>query len=423
MELGLKIKKRSVESWLVWFIFFMPFLFGTFLEFLNLPSLVKYTIDLAWVGIVILFIFSQKITVCKSSSKLFLWILAFFLYTLVMYLFNFQSPFYYLWGFRNNFRMYAFFIGATVFLYQEEIDSYLGWFDRIFYVNCAVALFQFFILDLRQDYLGGIFGAQQGCNGWLNIFQVAVVTKAIIYYLNKKEKIGSVVIKCALSLIIAAFAELRFFFAEFAIIVAVAVLITAFSWRKVVIIGVTTVSVIVGIRLIVEVFPDLEGLMTLEGFYNIASSEDGYTSSGDMNRLTSLSMASDLFLKTDGEKLFGLGLGNCDYAEAFSFLTSPFYLKNSGSHYTWLSTAFIFLETGFVGLVFVFGFFAMVFLMAFRRMRKTNKLYCHISMVTAVCCVLIGIYNSSLRTEAAFMLYFLLALPFVGSKEKTDELI
>ncbi len=422
MELKLKIKKRSPESWLVWFVFFMPFLFGTLTEFLPLPSLVKYTVDVAWVGILILFFFSEKVSVSKGTANLFVWILMFFVYTAVLYLFNFQSPLYYLWGFRNNFRMYAFFIGCVTFLLKDEIDSYIDWLDKIFYVNCAVALFQYFFLDLRQDFLGGIFGAQGGCNGWLNIFQVIVITKTVIYYLNKKESLRNTVIKSALALVISALAELRFFFIEFAVIVAVAVLITSFSWRKVVIIGVAAAGVFIGVKILIDIFPYFADYMTIESFYNSAVSEEGYTSSGDLNRLTSFEMISDLFLKTDIERFFGLGLGNCDYADGFGFLTSSFYIKNADYHYTWLSTAFVYLETGIFGLVFFFGFFVLVFAMALRRIKKTEKIYCQLSMVTAVMCVLIGVYNSTLRTEAAFMLYFIMALPFIReSKGVSDD--
>ena len=413
MELKLKIQKRSPESWLVWFVFFMPFLFGTLTEFLPLPSLVKYTVDIAWMGILVLFFFSEKVSVSKGAANLFVWILLFFVYTAVLYLFNFQSPLYYLWGFRNNFRVYAFFIGIVAFLCKDEIDKYIDWFDRIFYINCAVALFQFFFLDLRQDFLGGIVGAQGGCNGWLNIFQVVVITKTIIFYLNHKETLRTTVIKSALALIIAALAELRFFFIEFGVIVAVAVLITSFSWRKFAIIIVAVAGVFIGVKILIDIFPFLADYMTIESFYNSASSEEGYTASGDMNRLTSFGMVSDLFLRNDIERLFGLGLGNCDYADGFGFLTSSFYIRNADYHYTWLSTAFVFLETGILGLVFFFGFFVIVFAMAFRRRNKTKKIYCQLSMITAIMCILIGIYNSTLRTEAAFMLYFIMALPFV----------
>lgn len=422
MELKLKIQKRSPESWLVWFIFFMPFLFGALTEFLPFPSLVKYTVDIAWVGILVLFFFSKKVSVSKGAANLFVWILLFFVYTAVLYLFNFQSPLYYLWGFRNNFRVYAFFIGVVAFLCKDEIDKYIDWFDRIFYINCAVALFQFFFLDLRQDFLGGIFGAQGGCNGWLNIFQVVVVTKTIIFYLNHKETLRATVVKSALALIIAALAELRFFFIEFGVIVAVAVLITSFSWRKFAIIIVAVAGVFIGVKILIDLFPFFADYMTIESFYNSAVSEDGYTASGDMNRLTSFGMVSDLFLRNDVERLFGLGLGNCDYADRFGFLTTSFYTENADYHYTWLSTAFIFLETGILGLVFFFGFFVLVFAMAFRRRNKTEKIYCQLSMITAIMCIMIGIYNSTLRTEAAFMLYFIMALPFVReSKGVSDD--
>ena len=80
-----------------------------------------------------------------------------------------------------------------------------------------------------------------------------------------------------MALIIAALAELRFFFIEFAVIVAVAVLITSFSWRNVVIIGVAAAGVFIGVKLLIDIFPYFADYMTIESFYNSAVSEEGYT--------------------------------------------------------------------------------------------------------------------------------------------------
>ena len=66
------------------------------------------------------------------------------------------------------------------------------------------------------------------------------------------------------------------------------------------------------------------------------------------------------------------------------------------------------------------GFFVLVFFLARRAARTSgaDKMYCHIASIMAICCVLIAIYNSSLRTEAGYMAYFVLALPFVGGTKR-----
>ena len=41
----------------------------------------------------------------------------------------------------------------------------------------------------------------------------------------------------------------------------------------------------------------------------------------------------------------------------------------------------------------------------------------------AICCILIAIYNSSLRMEAGYMAYFVLALPFVESAKPQGDVV
>ena len=83
----------------------------------------------------------------------------------------------------------------------------------------------------------------------------------------------------------------------------------------------------------------------MEGIYNIVASKDGYTGTGDLNRLTAIQTINEKFFRTIPEKLFGYGLGNCDYASV-DFLTTSFYRMHYRLHYTWMSTAIVFLELG-----------------------------------------------------------------------------
>ena len=155
----------------------------------------------------------------------------------------------------------------------------------------------------------------------------------------------------------------------------------------------------------------------------MAVSDKGYTSSGDMNRLTALAMSSELFLESKGEQLTGLGLGNCDYAEGFEFLTTPFYKENSLIHYNWMSTSFVYLEMGIIGLIFYFGFFAVIVVYSGKltKKHKEDEMYFQLTITVALMSILIGIYNSSLRMEAAYMIYFILSIPFLLERTRRKE--
>ena len=88
-------------------------------------------------------------------------------------------------------------------------------------------------------------------------------------------------------------------------------------------------------------------------------------------------------------------------------------------HYTWMSYATMYLECGWIGLIFYFGFFVLVYFKVLKIERNCSagwKGYCRITRIVAVLCLIISVYNSSLRTEAGYMAYFVLAVPFAITK-------
>ncbi len=137
----------------------------------------------------------------------------------------------------------------------------------------------------------------------------------------------------------------------------------------------------------------------------------GYTASGDLNRLNAIGTIDRLFFPHWPQRLFGFGLGACD-TSSFAVFNTPFYTAHSWLHYNWMSHSFWYLEMGWAGLVFFFGFFVQV-------LRKAGRSFygCQ-SRILAICCLFIGVYNASLRTEIAYLLYTVLAFPFLGGKER-----
>ena len=392
----------------------MPFAFSLLIDFLQLPSLIKYTLDVAWIGL-LFFWFRLRMGMPNIHVKKLAAIVGtFFLLALFGFLLNYQSVLFFLWGIRNNFRFYIFFFSCICFLRERSIDYYLKFFDVMFWLNIPVLIFQYFVLGKSGDYLGGIFGTERGCNGYINIFLVIVVTKTLLLYMSNQENFRATLLKLAAALLVAALCELKVFFLELIIIIFFSTFLTRFSFRKMWIILGASLGIAMALQVLALIFPEFSGWFNPENIWKIATSKRGYTSNNDMNRLTAVSIALDRFLPSGIDKIFGLGLGNCDYA-SFDFLVSPFYKAYWRLNYTWFSTSFLVLETGIAGLgVYIYFFVALYF--GANRIRKSetgNVLRCQMAQILAVISIFIVIYNSSMRTESAYMMYFILSLPFI----------
>lgn len=419
-KLVIKIKKRSQAGWLMWLLIVVPFFFGTLNEVLGVPYGIRYVLDIAWLWLFILMGMSRRRKRKQGISTLVLWVMLFLLYTALTYVVQYQSLLYYLWGIRNVFRLFAAFFAFVTFLSPEDVTDYFKLFDAIFWINILASLFQYLFMDLRGDHLGGVFSTLTGGNGYTNIFFTIVLTKDILFYLEKRESILECACKCLAALLIAALAELKFFFVEFMVILALASLFTRFTWRKLWIILGGIAAVVAFAALLVVIFPNFEGFLSVDWFTEAGSTDKGYTSAGDLNRLNAIPRINEMWLTDFWQRLFGLGMGNCE-TSAFAFLQTPFNSAYNDTHYTWLSYAFLYLETGWIGLVFYYGYFVLVYLSAYRIEKRSSGMiqtYCRMGRILAVICMIITVYNSSLRTETAYMMFFALSVPFVMSKEK-----
>ncbi len=419
----IRFRKKTQAEWLVLFILVMPFAFFVLMDFFGFPSLVKYTVDVAWLSLLLVMAMMRGSTLDADMRRIALVIGAFFIAGTVSFIFNFQSPFYYLWGIRNNARFFVFFFACVFFVKEHSVEYYLKFLDIVFWINIPIVLFQFFVLDLKWDYLGGLFGVGVGCNAYTNSLMVVVATKALLFYLNKRESLLSCVVKCAFTLGIAALSELKAYMIEFVILLILVTLFTSFSWRKVGIIASGAVGVIVAVNILVMLFPTFESWFNIRSIWETASSDAGYTNTGDLNRLTAIPMVLDRFLPGNMDKLIGLGLGNCDYSSSFQFLTSPFYWVYGDTNYVWFSTSFLVLETGILGFVLYCAFFVFVFLAADRRQKngEADRVLCQMSKVMAVMSLFFVVYNVSMRTESAYLVYFILALPFIKGRVSARE--
>lgn len=420
----LRIKRRSQAEWLVMYVFALPFALSLLLDLLHFPSVIKYTIDFALVVLMLIAYLNKKNVRDPQVADVMRVVLVFALVTVIGQVLEYQSVIYYLWGIRNYFRFFIFFLMCTMMLKRDDADAGMRLLDGLFYINFAVVLIQVLVLNAHQDRVGGIFGSSRGCNAYNNIYLMIIVAWYMLRYMSKKESLLKLVSRCGISLLIAAVSELKMFFLEFALITLMATLMTRFSTRKFIVIILAAIGFMAGIRIIQIMFPFFADWFDLKVIIESASSKKGYTYVNDINRLSAITISWNRFLDTWPRKLFGLGLGNCDYSSNFDFLTSPFYEKYGRMHYSWFSSSFLILETGLIGLAVYICFFLRVYRAAksVEKKEPENLLCCQLARIMAIMALVLIIYNSSLRMECAYMLYFVLALPFVRQLPRDKDI-
>ena len=406
------LQSKDVPKYLTYYILLLPFFFGCFIDLLGLPGALRYTVDAAWCSLAVLALRREKLVFQRNLLPLLCLVVIFFLYTLVCILFRMQSPVWYLWGFRNNFRFYAAFFAFACLLEEGDIENVFRGLDALFWINIAVSLVQFFALGYQQDLLGGIFGVERGRNAAYTIFFfLLMLLRSMLSMMNGREPLSKCLLRCAAALLVAALAEMFAFFLMFVLVFALSAVLTRFSWKKCLLFLTVAIAFSVCSSLLLEMFGEGSRL-TPEIIFRRLFAEN-YATKDDLGRLTAIPTLSGTILTGLPDRLFGLGLGNCD-TSTFALCNSDFYRQYSHLHYTWFLSAFLFLETGYVGLGLYLLFFAVCLTQALRlRHRGGNLLYCQMGAIMSVMCMVLTFYNSALRAEGGYMAYFALGLPFV----------
>lgn len=416
----IRIPKLNFYEKIIFLILFLVFFSGIISIVIPRFSVINYSIDILLLILMLSFIknYNKMKPLDKDYKKIIRWIVLFFGITTLASFFRAESFLCFLWAIRNNFRFFIFFVACILYLKKD----YLKMFNILYWINFIAVLIEFFILGKKQDWLGGLFGIVGGsANAPLNLFLVITTIIFIVLYLNKKIKLPYLLITCVTSFLIAAFAELKFFYLEFALIAVLSFVISNFSIRKIKMIVFGIIIIFLGINFLYAVFPGLDKrFFSSEFIMNTYTSKQGYTGANDFNRLNFIE-PSNKFFNGFGEYAFGLGLGNCEVIKPINKM-STFYSYYHNLHYSWFSSSFMYLETGAVGLILYFGFFIYYSLkLYFHKKEKLNIITSEIAIITSLMVCLIILYNTSMRSDEAFMIYFIMALPFIKSNLKVAD--
>lgn len=400
-------------------LIYAQILYNCFVKFaiwsLGVPSILNYVTDILTLLIVIAAIRKLLSDDEKKSNMLLPMVIVvlFVLSTVVGLIINEQSIPLYMWGFRNNFRFYGFFFGCAILLKKKDIDVIFKIFIYLSFINVLFCIIQFFVFGISVDNLGGIFGTTVGVNSYLDIFLCIVTTIVIVQFLSKKASISLLLFTIISGLFISVIGELKIFFIQLPLIVLGFTIFSKPNLKTILVFCFTILGIVAGIDVFYRMFPYWDNFFSLD---KIISTSQYYSSANDLGRLTATSTITKMFLSESPSKFFfGLGLGSAEISQ-FSMFTSDFYMQyGQVLHYTWLSDAFILIENGWIGLTLYMLFFISVIFSTYKIRREHNEFwnYCIISQIFAMLCCMLAVYNSSLRTEAGYLAYFIISLPFV----------
>jgi hypothetical protein len=295
---------------------------------------------------------------------------------------------------------------------QDTALSCLDFLEKFFWINLVLVVIQF-LMGFEQDNIGGLFGISKGCNGYQVLYLSIIISRSLLLYMTDCETSLRCFLKCASSLLIAALSELKFFFFFFIMILFVASALTSFSYKKVILLIASILLLSVTATILGSLYSYFDGFLSIDSIIDTLT-RDNYGSTDDMGRFSAITDISNKFLNTLPEQLFGMGLGNCDVS-SISLFSTKFYDLYVDLHYSIFSYAFMFLENGYVGLILYVLFFIFSLIASFYRLKTGagNPLFCQMSFIMSLSCLILIFYNSSLRTEGGFMVYFILATPFI----------
>lgn len=412
-NITIKKKKNNfiyLELFYILIVFFLR-------DVIGLPSFITYVTDIFLLLNFLVCVGRIQSTIKNSNATIQFYIILCILIAMIFgALVNLVNPLYFLWGFRNNFRFFIFWISCVVLLNKEDIDNILKLFSTFFWLNIFVITIQYFIFNISQDNLGGLFGTASGCNAYAIILCCIELSYAVMQYFNSEINIVKLLLYCCAVFYWAALAELKILYIEVIIVIIIAVVITKPSSKSILIILATLVALVFGYSILYNLFPSHAALLLDKDLFEKYLSSNGYTNSGDLNRFTALSEIQNMFFSGNWiNSLFGFGLGSCDTSNVSIFATS-FFDKYEYLHYRWFTHAWVYLEQGAIGLGLLLLFIVSIFVFCFKRRNKALGKY-YLTSALFVITTLIGvIYNCALEIEASYLIAFMLAIPFIISK-------
>ena len=405
--MGFKIGKiRITPKNLIWFILVLTLFMNILSDAIGLPTAIRYLNDLAVFALFILMIAQRNFFSKVRQLRLNGVAIAVILYTfanIASVLLNGGNPALILWATRNTYRFFVFYFACVLYWEKSDLEKFFSFCYKIQWVNLALVLYQFFVLGLKQDFLGGIFG--YGGNAGLLIYSVLIVAYAMTKFMRKEYPTGKFLFIFISATLCSVLAELRVYFFFVAFIFAVNLVQNSNWTRKLGIAIIGGLLLIIGLQVYASVFPYVDLSIT-------AILKEGNSHGGGYNisRLNAFQDINQIFFQNDViENFFGYGFGNCEYS-TIPIFTSTFHEHYGEYHYRWFTHQWIFLESGYLGVI---SYLSILFSIAVHAFRTGSASYKSATLICEIMTVIAGVsffYNSLLKADFGYIAFLAMAI-------------
>lgn len=397
---------------LIYGVILFCFVSDLLISFFAVPETIRYVADLLSIYLMVMGMVMVFIKPWKLSAGVPLAVIGLLaLIAVASYCFNKYSVLTFGIGAFQFFRGFCFFAACICILQKDDVKRLMNWFIIAAYANLAVSLFEYFRYHAKWDNNGGLFGIIVGCNGKMNLYIVIVSVIVAVLYLHKKMSVVPAVGVLGSCLITATISELKIYYLELILCIALAVLFSKPSKKTIAFVVGGGLAIWLAVMVLGELYPLFKDFFNLESMLEYAT-EDYGTSEGSVNRLSGVQIMLSDYLHTPMQKMFGLGLGNAH--EGTAFYNQHEYLK-----YVYFYVSYLVTEMGIAGLLgFILFFLAnSVISIRFAFRDKENFQYYLIAGIVSIFSIVFMVYDSSLITAASYLLYFWLAVPYIMIKQ------
>lgn len=339
------------------------------------------------------------------------------------------SPLCIVWELISQLRIPLFIMLASAFWTIDDLKSVLRFLYRIQPLNAIFAFAQYFVFNLTGDCCGGLFGTNAGSNMLLNMYLVFVSAIGCCGYLSgAKSRQGALSLALTLvaSFFVSTLAEIKFFYFEAAVIIFIAVLFGKKNAKLATAITLFVAACLVGLSALAVYFPDsyemlfdTKQMMSYDDGSNVATSGYGISRFGAIAQIDELFFYGNVL-----DRVVGYGFGSATMSSIEQFC-SPFYWTYGWLRYYYSQIAMLYLQNGYVGLVFYFALMLMPCLIAVRKHKELeasgNRFWLAFTVTVTLLFVMNCFYNASSRSYAALLWAVCLAAPFVISRKGGDN--
>lgn len=414
----LKIHKLNQGNYWVFGVLVTYFLTQLLVNVFHLPRVLLLLGDFSNL---LLFVAAIKIRRKETFylRKSELWLLLYLGCGLLSYLLNVSRLEFLVLGLRNGIRMPIFFFSCLTFLKKKDIYILLAVVEKVFWVSLPLCVIERFFIHygpgtIVGDMVGGLFWGWSGVNALLNVVLCMTFIYVITKYLSQLCSFRYFLFVIVAGLGMAALAELKVVIVE--LVMLMVIISSSFHISKTSLIKLLAAlgSFVLIFSFVVTLFVNLNGTnqqyanqFTLQGIWNNVTRESGYDGVGDLNRLTGIpTIQRTLFKGQWGKSIFGIGLGNAEYTQSIQTI---FYQQYRLIHYQYFHATWLFIESGYMGLISFSSFFLYLYIRAKQKLTRTSDRA--IVKSTIWLSLLLFFYNTSLRIEmTGLVIYMVLSL-------------